>query len=217
LQFPINLELTTADLYANRSPTEKLNMPHFCKLPLITLLFALWSFNAGAQMHAPEIMQKQQECRNAAKATLEQLYQLHPAAKQQIRQAAGYAAFEQVGLKFLIVGGGSGKGLAVDNRTGQVTYMQITDSLEEVAVGIKQYSAVFLFETRQAYNQFLGRPCRLANQVAKLKPGRNGPYAGAVNIAPGVWLYQIADNTLLAELNVKGPIFSKYDDLNHGL
>jgi lipid-binding SYLF domain-containing protein len=194
-------------------------MSHFLKqlsLTGVTLILA-WSFNCNTwAMKAPEIMQKRQECLNAGNATLEQLYKLHPEAKQKIQQAAGYAAFEQVGLKILIVGGGSGKGIAANNKTQARTYMQITDSLAQVSLGINQYSSVFLFENQKAYNNFITHTIHLKSP-ATLTAKKNGPYPGAIPVASGVWLYQIVDNKLLVEFIVNGVQFSPYTELNQGL
>jgi len=187
------------------------------KISLIALTLAALCVDSRADMRAPEIFQKQQECRNAANDALGDLYKLNPAAKQRVQQAAAYIAVENISPKIIIVGGGSGKGIGVNNKTGKVTYMQLRDSLEEVSFGLKQYSTVFVFKTEQAYNKFLERPRQLSDRAAKLKPIPNGPYAGSFNIAPDVWLYQIVDDKLIATLNAKSPIFAKYDDLNHGL
>jgi hypothetical protein len=187
------------------------------KLSLIALVLTALCFDCHADMRAPEIFQKQQECRNAANDALGDLYKLNPAARQRVRQAAAYIAVENISPKIIIVGGGSGKGIAVNNKTGKVTYMQLTDSLEEVSFGLKQYAAVFVFESEKAYNKFLEKPRQLSDQAARLRPAASGPYAGAFAIAPGVWLYQIANDKFIATLNTKSPVFSKYDDLNRGL
>src|SRR5262252_4555491 len=65
----------------------------------------------------------QGEVQNVANKTLQQLYKAQPAAKAAVQRAAGYAVFNNMGVKILLAGSGKGKGLAVNNKTKKVTYM----------------------------------------------------------------------------------------------
>jgi hypothetical protein len=43
---------------------------------------------------------------------------------------------------------------------------------------------------------------------------KGSAYSGAISVSPGVWLYQMTDKGLAAELTVKGTKYYKNDDLN---
>ena len=71
-----------------------------------------------------------------AQSTLETLYAQKPSAARAVREAAGYAVFSDISTKILLAGGGGGKGVAVDNRSGAKTYMLMaTVSAGRVASG----------------------------------------------------------------------------------
>ena len=57
------------------------------------------------------------DIRNAAHETLQQLYKADPPAKAAVKHAAGYAVFNNFGMKILVAGSGTGKGIAVNNKT----------------------------------------------------------------------------------------------------
>ena len=55
--------------------------------------------------------------------TLAEFYQLKDSARAEIEAAPGYAIFNSAGIKLLLVSGGGGRGVVVDNRNGTNTYM----------------------------------------------------------------------------------------------
>jgi len=92
--------------------------------------------------------EKQADARKSGQQTLAQLYASKPSAKAAIKAAAGYAAFSNFGMKILLAGGGKGHGIAVDNRTQQVTYMKMLEVQAGLGVGIKKFRTIFVFETK---------------------------------------------------------------------
>ena len=57
------------------------------------------------------------ELSKSAQGALAALYKVQPSAKKTVEGAAGYAAFSNFGMKILVAGGGSGGGVAVNNKT----------------------------------------------------------------------------------------------------
>ena len=54
-----------------------------------------------------------------------------------------------------------------------------------------------------------------AQATAAATTGDQGvAYQGAAAVSPGVWLYQLTDKGLAAEVTVKGTKYYKDDDLN---
>jgi len=85
-----------------------------------------------------------------------------------------------------------------------------------LGVGVKDYRVVFVFETPQAFSQFLNSGWDASGQAdaaAKAKDS-GGAYSGAASVAPGTWVYQITKNGLALQLTLQGTKYSKNDDLN---
>lgn len=72
---------------------------------------------------------KKEEKRRAILAmkgkTLGQLYKTNPEAKAEIESAVGYEVFDATGINIIMFVGVKGKGVAVENSTGKVTYMNM--------------------------------------------------------------------------------------------
>ena len=163
-----------------------------------------------------EIAQKKAEVRKMANDTLARLYKVQPSAKQAISKAAGYAVFSNFGMKIFFAGGGSGKGLAVDNKTRKETFMKMVEVQAGLGLGIKKFRLVWVFETQSVLNSFINSGWEFGGQAtaAAQASGQGGAFAGAMSVSPGVWLYQLTDDGLALELTAKGTKYYKDGDLN---
>src|SRR5215813_7258209 len=94
--------------------------------------------------------EKQAAIRKEAQATLAKLYQVQPGSKAAIQKAAGYAAFDSFGMNLLVLSTAHGKGVAVANRGKTETFMKMLSVGGGIGMGIKDFRAVFVFETPQA-------------------------------------------------------------------
>ncbi len=159
---------------------------------------------------------KQKEVQKVSRETLAHLYKVQPSAKKAVESAAGYATFSNFGMKILFAGGGSGSGMAVDNKTKKTTYMKMVEVQAGLGMGIKKFRVVFVFETQKAMNDFVNSGWEFGGQTtAAAKSGDQGAaFAGAVSVAPGVWMYQLTDTGLAAEITGKGTKYYKDSDLN---
>ncbi len=90
------------------------------------------------------------EVSKAGKEALAAVYKLQPSARKAVESAAGYAAFSNFGMKILFAGGGSGKGIAVDNKTKATTYMKMVEVQAGLGMGVKKFQLVWVFETEKA-------------------------------------------------------------------
>jgi len=152
----------------------------------------------------------------AAQNALAAVYKLQPAARKAVESAAGYAAFSNFGMKILVAGGGSGEGVAVNNKTKAKTYMKMAEVQAGLGFGAKKFQVVWVFENEKALNDFVNSGWEFGGQAtAAAKSGDKGAsYQGAVAVAPGVWLYQVTDKGLAIELTAKGTKYYKDADLN---
>jgi lipid-binding SYLF domain-containing protein len=160
--------------------------------------------------------EKQAEARKNAEQTLAKLYKAQPSAKAAIEAAAGYAAFSNFGMKILLAGGGKGQGIAFDNRTKKVTYMKMVELQAGLGMGVKKFRTIFVFETKDAMDRFVNNGWEFGGQAtaAAKSSGKGGSLQGAVQVMPGVWMYQLTDKGLALELTGKGTKYYKDDDLN---
>ncbi len=163
-----------------------------------------------------KIKEEKAEIRTMVKKTLGQLYQVQPKAKQQVGNAAGYAVFSNFGMKLGLVGSGRGEGLAVNNKTGKETFMKMLEVHGGLGYGAKTFSQIFVFESGGPLRNFIDQGWTLGSEAtAAAKHEDTGEsIQEAIKLAPGVYLYQLTDTGLSAELTAKGTKYYKNDDLN---
>jgi lipid-binding SYLF domain-containing protein len=184
---------------------------------LISAIFAIALFGAGIPVaNAASVAEEKAEYEAKVKEVLADLYRVQPSAKKAVQSAAGYAVFSNFGTKILFAGGGSGKGIAYDNKSGKKTYMNMIEVQAGLGLGIKKFGLVWVFAGKKQLNQFVNSGWEVGAQAtaAAKYEDDGGSYEGAVPIAEGIFLYQITDAGLAAELTVKGTKYYKDGDLN---
>ena len=183
------------------------------RMMVLAMAFALAA--PGVALGADKA-KEQGEVRKAGQDALAAVYKAQPSARKAVESAAGYAAFSNFGMKILVAGGGSGKGIAVNNKTKAMTYMKMAEIQAGLGFGVKKFQLVWVFETDKALNDFVNSGWEFGAQAtAAAKAGDKGTaYQGAVAVAPGVWLYQLTGDGLALELTAKGTKYYKDGDLN---
>jgi len=185
----------------------------FKKVTLVLAMTLLFSGLASAK-DSPE--KKKEKTRKMATQTLDELYKLQPTAKAAIDKSAGYAVFNNMGTNLLLVSTARGAGIAVNSQTKQETFMKMVSGGVGLGIGVKDYRVIFVFENEKALSTFLDSGWSGSAQGdAAAKAGSSGAaYSGAVEVAPGVWVYQITKNGLALQLTLQGTKYYKDDDLN---
>jgi len=184
---------------------------------IVTLLAAAASpLSASGADDAKKKETARADIQKMEKETLARLYKAQPSAKAFIEKAAGYAVFSNFGMKILVAGGGSGSGVAVSNATKKKTYMKMVEIQAGLGMGIKKFRLVWVFENQKSLDTFINSGWELGAQTsaAAQASGQGAALAGAMSIAPGVWLYQLTDDGLALELTAKGTKYYKDGDLN---
>jgi len=186
------------------------------RMRIIVALAVMALLLAAVPAWAASKADKQKEVQKMSRETLAKLYRAQPSAKKSVEGAAGYATFSNFGMKILVAGGGTGSGMAVDNKTKQATYMKMVEVQAGLGMGIKKFRVVFVFETQKALNDFVNSGWEFGGQTtAAAKAGDQGlALSGAISVAPGVWMYQLTDTGLAAEITGKGTKYYKDSDLN---
>jgi lipid-binding SYLF domain-containing protein len=164
----------------------------------------------------PKIEKKQNDIRNMARDTLQRLYKADPKAKSAVEGAAGHAVFSNLGIKILVAGSGNGKGIAVDNKSKQETFMKMLELQAGLGMGVKKFSVVFVFDNEKVFNSFVNSGWQFGGQAtAAAKSGdKGGAMEGAASVSDGVWMYQLTDKGLALEITAKSTKYYKDDDLN---
>lgn len=148
--------------------------------------------------------------------TLTRLYSLEPSAKGVVEGAAGYAVFNNFGMKILVAGSGSGKGVAVNRKTGERTYMRMGEIQAGLGIGAKKFQVVFAFQDPAKLSAFINQGWEFGGQTtaAATTGEKGGAMQGAISVEPGVWMYQLTDKGVALEATVKGTKYWKDEDLN---
>jgi lipid-binding SYLF domain-containing protein len=159
---------------------------------------------------------QQQDIRDNANKTLQQLYKSEPGAKARIKHAAGYAVFNNFGVKILVAGSGNGKGIAVNNKTKKETFMKMLELQAGLGMGVKKFSVVFVFDNHKVLDSFINSGWQFGGQAtaAATTGTKGGGLAGAVSVSDGVWMYQMTDKGVAVEFTAKSTKYYKDDDLN---
>lgn len=170
--------------------------------------FALFDSKTPAQQRAEILKQNDQ--------IIERLYKLEPHARDLLAKSAGYATFSNFGMKIFIAGGGSGSGVVIRKNNTKPVFMKMVEVQAGLGVGVKSFTVIFAFETEKAMNSFINSGWTFGGQATAAAKYENngGAYEGAVNVAEGVWMYQLTDNGLAAEITAKGTKYYQDSDLN---
>jgi len=162
------------------------------------------------------VAQQRQEILKKSEETLKQLYQVEPKAKELIEKSAGYATFSNFGMKILIAGGGTGSGVVINKATKKPVFMNMAEVQAGLGLGIKSFQNIFVFENTAAMNDFINSGWTFGGQVtAAAKHEKDGSaYQDATVVSPGVFMYQLTDSGLAAEITGKGTKYYKSTELN---
>jgi lipid-binding SYLF domain-containing protein len=168
-------------------------------------------------VRAQSVQEQRDDIRATVNDTLSRLYAAQPSAKLAIANAAGYGVFNDFGMKILFAGGGTGKGLVVNNRTKKETFMKMIEVQAGLGLGVNKYRLVWVFERASDLDQFINQGWELGAQAtvtAQLNGQGAQGFAGAMSVTPGVWLYQLNDEGLAVDFTAGGTKYFRDNELN---
>lgn len=183
---------------------------------LRTLITALMILCLPIAADAKSSDKKRAEIQKMAKETLAQLYGEQPNAKKEVANAKGYAVFSNIGINIIFLSGGGGKGMVHNNASGKNTYMKMGSAGVGLGLGIKDFRAVFIFNTKKAMDQFVDKGWDFAGQAdaAAASGDKGGEMSGAETVMPGTKIYQITKNGLALQATLQGTKYWKDKKLN---
>lgn len=148
---------------------------------------------------------------------LEKLYASKPQAQKTLEEAYGYATFSNFGVKIFFAGSGTGRGVAVNNKTGEKIFMNMAEIQAGLGLGVKKFMLIWVFGSEKTFHSFTNSGWEIGAQAsAAAQAGDKGAaYQGAVQIADGIWIYQLTEAGLAVELTAKGTKYYRDNDLNN--
>jgi len=188
----------------------------FLVLPLVALSLLVPAAPAFALFDSKPVAAQRAEILKQSTQIMQRLYGLEPHAKELVAKSAGYATFSNFGMKIFLAGGGSGSGVVIRKTKEKPVFMKMVEVQAGLGVGIKSFTVIFVFETEKALNSFINSGWEFGGQAtaAAKYESKGGAYEGATNVSEGVWMYQLTDNGLAAEITAKGTKYYQDADLN---
>lgn len=158
---------------------------------------------------------KRAEIDEMAESMLKQVYELKPIARDQVKKAAGYAVFSNVGVNLVFASFAGGRGVVVD-RHGNRTYMKMGSAGLGLGLGVKDFRAVFVFRTKDKLEAFVQKGWDFSGQAdaAAKSDDKGAALALAESAIPDVEVYQITKNGIALQATLQGTKYWKDKDLN---
>lgn len=189
---------------------------------LLTMVILLSIMQIGQPVQAQwfggddDVEEKRTDIMKMHDEVLATLYKEEKSAKKAINGAYGYAVFSNVGVNLVFVSAGGGKGVAINRKTGQKTYMKMGSAGVGIGLGVKDFRAVMIFHTDDAFDSFVNKGWDFSGQAdAAAKGGdKGGEMSGAVDIGDGITVYQLTENGLALQATLQGTKYWQDDDLN---
>jgi lipid-binding SYLF domain-containing protein len=188
------------------------------KKKIFPILLALCSFflltGFFGEDQTPE--EERKEILKMRQVTLNDLYKELPGAKKAIEDSTGYAVFDNVGINLFAVSTGNGSGVAHDKETGKDTFMKMFSAGVGIGLGIKDFRGVFVFSTKETFDNFVNTGWQAGAQAdaAAKSDDKGDAMAGAIDVGPGIKLYQLTETGLALQATIQGTKYWKNDDLN---
>lgn len=183
---------------------------------LITVLMLCFMTGTAMAADANKIAKERAEIDELSAKTLERLYSKVPSAQRVIEHCYAYATLSNTGIKLGLFGDAHGRGIAVNNETGEKLYMRMKEIGIGLGLGVKEYDLIFVIGTETAWNSFISGDLKFSSSAeAAAGDGVVGDsMEGASIAAKGVWVYQMTKKGLTLDASIKGTKIYPYKKLN---
>jgi lipid-binding SYLF domain-containing protein len=160
--------------------------------------------------------EKRQELQTARSAALDKLYAERPSARDELKEAKGYAVFSTIGINLFIVSTERGGGILHNNSNGKDTYMKMFSAGGGLGMGVKDFALVFVFHTAEALDNFQSEGWDFKGKAsAGAESGDKGAGTeAAITVLPGTSIYQLTEAGLALQATLQGTKFWADEDLN---
>jgi len=158
---------------------------------------------------------KRKDINSMRNRVISDLYSYHPAARNMIASAPGYAVFSNVNVNVVLASFSGGQGVVRDNRTGMDTYMKMGEAGIGLGLGAKDFRAVFIFHDDRTMERFMTQGWEFGVHAdAAAKAGEKGGAVGGEILANNMTIYQLTETGLALQATVKGTKYWRDSNLN---
>ncbi|MBR6268697.1 MAG: hypothetical protein IKR28_10260 [Selenomonadaceae bacterium] len=177
---------------------------------------ALAAGSDNATKEAAKAVKERTEIEQLSEQALERLYERVPSAQQVINNSYAYATLSNTGMKLGIFGSAHGRGVAINNQTGERVYMRMSESSAGLGFGVKEYDLIFVIADKDAWDSFTKDNWKVGGSAeAAANDGEDGDsIEGAVVVRKGIWVYQMTKKGLSLEATIKGTNIYPDEKLN---
>ena len=183
--------------------------------------------------------EKRNEIESERTEILEKLFEKHPELKERVADAPGYGTFNALNVNLLVLSTARGTGVVLDNVSREKTYMKLTSIGGGIGAGVKDLSALIIFNDHETLQEFISSGWHFSAQadaVAKSdeKGGEIGESVGisapsddgnidtsmsgglgqATETETAMEIYKITEAGISVQATIGGVKFSKDEDLN---
>lgn len=95
------------------------------------------------------------ELRTKTYKALLDLYKRKPQSRKAIQNAFGYAVFVDTSYSVGLLGGGHGRGRAINQHSGREVFMKMGEMKVGLGLGVRQSNIIFVFGNEDAFNSFI--------------------------------------------------------------
>ena len=194
--------------------TERIFMKKkFFQLILFALVLMTASTVLAAESNPDELRAK---LNDMSGQVLNRMYQKYPSSASAVRNSYAYCTISASSVKWGFWGDDRGRGVAVNNQTGQRVYVKMKELSLGLNFGAKEYDLLFVIINKDAWDRFISGNIKFGTEVsAQVSDGVTGDtFANATIVANGVWVYQLDKKGLAVEATIKGARISPYKTLN---
>lgn len=183
---------------------------------LATLVFAGIATVTTAQKEDDKKKKKQAKVLEMKDQTLADLYKGKPEAQGEIRNAPGYAVFDNNGIHLLLLATSRGNGVVMTNGGAAPFFMKMKTIGAGPGLGVKDYRVIFVFKNATALSKFKdGGWDTTAEADAAAKSKKSGGAASTSGSSvDDVKIYTITKKGVALQATLGGTKFSKDGDLN---
>ena len=180
------------------------------------ILFALVLMTASTVAAKETPDQLRAKLDDMSQQVLSRMYQKYPSSERAVRNTYAYCTISASSVKWGFWGDDRGRGVAVNNETGQRIYVKMKEVSVGVNFGAKEYDLLFLITSKEAWDKFISGNIKFASEVsAQASDGVTGDTFSEASVASeGVWVFQLDKKGLAFELSLKGAKISPYKTLN---
>ena len=146
-----------------------------------------------------------------ANTTLQRLFREQGSARTLYDKSYGYAVFDTRKFSFLITSG-FGAGVAVEQASGQRTYMKMATGGMNVGMGGEFFQLVILFENKDKFDTFVTEGFEAGSEASAVA-GSEAKDLGA-RFDQGIAVYELTEKGLMLTVDITGTKYWKDDDLN---